>query len=86
MLVGREFTCDDGSGTFLLLVRVHGQFDEPGSEVFIHPIPKSWSVLGGTGAFEKLHGAGRGVGVPTAGGFTDTLTGRMHIERGEVRR
>lgn len=80
MLVGREFTCDDASGTFLLLVRVHGQFDEPGSDVFVHPIPKSWTVLAGTGAFEKLHGAGSGFGVATAGGFADTLTGRMHIE------
>lgn len=80
MLVGREFMCDDGSGTFLLLVRVHGQFDEPGSEVFVHPVPKSWSVLSGTGAFEKLHGAGTGFGVATADGFADTLAGRMHTE------
>jgi hypothetical protein len=79
MLIGREFTCEDGSGTFLLLVRVHGQFEQPGSEVFIHPIPKSWSVLNGTGAFEGLHGAGTGFGVPTEHGFFDTFTGRMHI-------
>lgn len=79
LLVHREFTCDDGTGTFLLLVRVHGQFDEPGSDVFVHPLPKSWSVLDGTGAFESLHGAGEGLGVSTDHGFSDTLTGKMHV-------
>lgn len=83
ILVGREFTCDDGSGTFLLLIRVHAQFEERGSPVFVHPIPKSWSVLAGTGAFENLHGAGDGFGEPTADGFFDTLTGRLQIQQPE---
>jgi hypothetical protein len=81
ILIGREFTCDDGSGTFLLLIRVHAEFEAPGSLVFVHPIPKTWSVLDGTGAFENLHGAGKGFGEPTAEGFFDTLTGRLQIQQ-----
>jgi hypothetical protein len=73
LLVGKQFTCDDGTGTFLLLLRVHIVF-QPFSDTF------TWSVLSGTGAYEKLHGSGTGFGVPTPTGVFDTFTGGMHID------
>ncbi len=77
MLVVREFTCDDGRGTFLLLVRVHPEFDAD-TGVFVHPIPKTWSVLSAAGTV-TLRGAGSGFGVPVDGGFVETLTGRVVV-------
>lgn len=73
ILVGKEFTCDDGSGTFLLLLQVRLQF-QPFSDVF------TWTVLDGTGAYENLRGSGDGFGVPTASGVFDTFTGVMHLD------
>jgi hypothetical protein len=73
ILVAKEFTCDDGSGSFLLLLRVKIAF-EPFSDTF------TWSVLGGTGAYENLHGSGSGFGTPTPDFLLDTFTGGMHID------
>src|SRR5712691_2334350 len=70
ILVIHGFTCDDGSGTFEVLLQVHLVFD-PFSDVF------TWNVLSGTGAYQKLHGTGTGFGVPTATGIFDTYTGAM---------
>jgi hypothetical protein len=84
LLVVRGFSCDDGSGTFLLLVRVHAELD-PDTGVYVHPIPKRWSVLGGTGAYAGLKGAGSGEGVVVEGGFAETLTGRVVINSGRAR-
>src|SRR5439155_9766685 len=48
ILVIHGFTCDDGSGTFQVLLQVHLVFD-PFSDVF------TWTVLSGTDAFANLH-------------------------------
>src|SRR5919108_1741484 len=74
LLAVKQFTCADGSGTFLLLLRVHLVF-EPTTTTNTF----TWSVLSGTGAYENLHGAGTGFGVFAPGGVLDTLTGRMHV-------
>jgi len=73
ILVVKQFTCADGSGTFSLLFRVHITF-EPFSDTF------TWTVVDGTGAYTRLHGSGSGFGTPTPNGATDTLTGGVHID------
>lgn len=73
ILVAKQFTCDDQSGSFVLLLRVHLQF-QPFSDVF------TWSVVEGTGAYDRLHGSGDGFGVPSAIGVFDTFTGAMHFD------
>jgi hypothetical protein len=78
------FTCDDESGTFTLLIQAQTRdlITDEGT----------WTVLSGTGAYEKLHGTGHLLGtcidedggpveVPgTNAGIIDNLTGRMHID------
>jgi hypothetical protein len=73
LLVLKRFTCADGSGSFDMLLRVHLVF-EPFSDV------ATWTVVGGTGRYERLHGTGTLVGTPTATGVVDTLTGRTHLD------
>jgi len=55
--VVKEFTCDDGSGTFIVKMQIQANFDT-GIETF------SWVVLGGTGDYESLRGSGPGSTVP----------------------
>lgn len=74
LLVVKEFTCDDGSGTFTMLLRVTLRFVPTFSDTF------TWSVISGTGAYENLHGTGEGFGVPTDTGVFDTYAGRMHFD------
>jgi len=59
LLVVKEFTCDDGTGTFAVKLQIQANFDT-GIESF------TWVVLGGTGAYESLHGSGIGSTVPNA--------------------
>ena len=73
ILVIHGFTCDDGSGTFQVLLQVHLVFD-PFSDDF------TWTVLSGTGAYATLHGTGSGFGVPTQTGIFDTYTGDVHFD------
>src|SRR6266571_3811912 len=40
----------------------------------------TWTVLSGTGAYEKLHGTGTGSGVPTDTGIVDSYTGAVHVD------
>jgi hypothetical protein len=68
LLVRKEFTCDDGSGTFLMMLKV--KLDERGFT--------NWNVIRGTGAYRHLAGTGKLVGVPFEGGITDYYTGKMH--------
>lgn len=49
----KSFTCDDGSGEFLVKLQV--RIDAKGDNF-------NWVIVGGTGAYEDLHGAGSGVG------------------------
>jgi hypothetical protein len=55
--VVKEFTCDDDSGTFVVKLQIHANFDT-GIESF------SWVVLGGSGDYASLRGSGRGSTVP----------------------
>jgi hypothetical protein len=71
--VRHEFTCADGSGSFVLQLTVRLNFED-GTTDF------RWSVLSGSGDYAKLHGTGTGTGAPIAGGIVDTYTGEMHID------
>jgi hypothetical protein len=53
ILVIKEFTCEDGSGTFLIKMQVHIDFAT--GETF------TWVVLSGTGEYGHLQGSGQGV-------------------------
>lgn len=59
ILVLKEFTCADGSGTFVIKMQVH--IDSATGETF------TWVVLGGTGDYGHLQGSGPGttVDLPT---------------------
>ena len=57
LLVVKEFTCDDGSGTFIVKLQIQANFDT-GIESF------TWVVLSGTGDYSGLHGSGKGSTVP----------------------
>jgi hypothetical protein len=52
----KRFSCDDGSGDFF--VRIQARIDFTKGTTF------NWIVLGGTGDYEDLHGAGSGIGLP----------------------
>ena len=69
--VNKSFVCDDGSGSFdmLLFVRlkmVNSQFTNN----------FRWMITNGTGAYEDLAGAGTGQGVTVDGQAVDLYTGR----------
>lgn len=53
----KEFTCDDGSGTFIVKMQIQANFDT-GIESF------TWVVLDGTDAYATLAGGGSGSTVP----------------------
>ena len=57
--VVKEFTCDDGTGTFVEKLQIQANFDT-GIETF------TWVVIGGTGDYGSLHGGGSGSTVPNA--------------------
>jgi hypothetical protein len=57
--VVKEFTCDNGTGSFIAKLQIQANFDT-GIESF------TWVVLGGTGAYGSLHGGGSGSTVPNA--------------------
>jgi hypothetical protein len=74
ILLLHEFTCDDGSGSFALLLRVNLDFTTFNTT-------GSWSVLEGTGDYTKLHGSGSIAGSPCGPDCVlDTYTGRVHID------
>ena len=68
----RHFTCDDGSGEFF--VNLQARID------FRKGVTFSWNVLSGTGEYEDLQGAGRGVGLDTCGPdcVFDVYDGGLH--------
>ena len=76
--VKKEFVCDDGSGSFFVKLQVHYDFTKtPEYNVF------NWTIMGGTDAYEHLHGSGSGMGlyfgpgVPTDG-VLDLYDGTAH--------
>jgi len=74
ILVGKHFLCEDGSGTFDLLLRVTLDFETADTY-------GTWSVVSGTGDYEKLHGGGTIAGdrLPD-GGIQDEYEGSVHID------
>ncbi len=72
ILLVKHFVCDDGSGTFDLLLRAKLDFatsDTVGT----------WTVIGGTGEYARLHGAGKLTGKGMGETVLDEYTGTMHI-------
>jgi len=67
------FVCDDGSGSFELKLNVAIRFG-PFTDTY------RWVVVGGTGAYENLHGTGSGTGTPTDDFLLDEYTGTMHTD------
>ena len=73
-----HYTCDDGSGTFILGADVF--FDEPGGVNY-----GVWNIVSGTGAYETLRGGGGSITAPTVGPtdsdtWSDDLVGRLTLE------
>ena len=69
--VNKTFVCDDGSGSFEMLIfvrlkMVNGQFTNN----------FRWMITNGTGAYEDLSGFGTGEGVTPDGQALDLYTGR----------
>lgn len=70
--VVKLFTCDDGSGTFLLKLQVRINFRGDNFQ---------WVVLGGDGNYSNLHGSGTGVGIPTSDtSVLDLYDGAVHLD------
>jgi hypothetical protein len=69
--IPKEFTCDDGSGTFVVDVAIH--IDRiTRSESF------TWRVLRGTGAYGRLQGAGSGTTLDSGPGqVVNTYAGSL---------
>jgi len=68
LMVRKEFTCDDGTGTFFVQLAIHANFDT-GIESFM------WVVQGGTGDHAKLRGSGSG---STVSDGSDPQTGNIN--------
>ncbi len=69
LTVGKDFACDDGSGTFSAKLQVR--------IVFAEGVTFRWVITGGTGDYEDLRGAGSGFVVPPD---TDVYQGGLHID------
>lgn len=67
----KEFTCDDGSGTFQVKLQVRIPFMQ---------MPTfNWVVVGGTDTYENLKGNGNGYGDhPITDGVWDVYEGKLH--------
>jgi hypothetical protein len=72
-----RYTCDDGSGTFILGADVF--FDVPGGVNY-----GVWNIVSGTGAYETLTGGGGSITGPTSSDtWSDDLVGRLILETDE---
>ena len=70
--VFKLFVCDDESGAALIKLQV--RIDHKGDNF-------NWNVVEGWGAYEDLHGTGRGIGIPTGPTTVfDIFSGGMHID------
>jgi len=71
----QHFSCDDASGTFT--IQFHPQVHPPD---FMDHGP--WSVLGGTGAYDRLHGSGNFTLIDFISKTTAvaTFTGEVHSD------
>ena len=66
----KTLTCDDGSGTFQILVNAGTAPNSSGTV-------GGFTVVGGTGAYTGLQGAGSLIGTFTEGGIIDVYTGYL---------
>jgi hypothetical protein len=66
----KTLTCDDGSGTFQILVNAAAAPSSPGTL-------GGFAVVGGTGDYAGLRGAGSLVGTGKDGGIVDVYTGTL---------
>ena len=66
----KTLTCTDGSGTFQIKVEAANTRKAPGTV-------GGFAVVGGTGAYASLSGAGSLVGTGFDGGVDDLYTGRL---------
>ncbi len=70
--VGKLFTCEDGSGSFLVKLQVRLNFRGDNFQ---------WVVLGGDGAYSNLRGTGTGVGIEPGENFVhDLYFGQLHTD------
>lgn len=74
----KHFTCDDGSGEFFVNLQARIFFD-------FTPVKFQWNVVGGTGDYVDLHGAGNGQGFGgepcrTFDCVLDVYDGGLHID------
>ena len=67
LLVIKQFTCDDGSGSFIVKLQVRTTSTT------------NWVVLSGTDAYSRLHGVGQLYAEPWANGVIDYYSGQLHI-------
>lgn len=66
----KTLTCDDGSGSFMIRVDAATAPTSPGTI-------GGFAVVGGTGDYSGLHGAGALVGTNRPSGILDVYTGRL---------
>jgi len=66
----KEFTCTDGSGSFVVKLQV--RLDKRGDNF-------SWTVLSGTDRYASLRGAGSGFGIGFEGGVEDYYAGQVRL-------
>ncbi len=69
LTVGKEFSCDDDSGTFSAKLQVRINFADG--------VAFKWVITGGTGDYADLRGAGSGF---VAAPDTDIYQGGLHID------
>jgi hypothetical protein len=66
----KTLTCDDGSGSFMIRVDAATARTSPGTI-------GGFAVVGGSGDYSGLHGAGSLVGTGNPDGILDVYTGRL---------
>jgi hypothetical protein len=66
----KTLTCDDGSGSFMIRVDAATAPRSPGTI-------GGFAVIGGTGDYSGLHGAGSLIGTNQPSGILDVYTGRL---------
>jgi hypothetical protein len=69
--VVKLFICDDGSGEFYVKLQV--RIDAKDTSF-------NWNIIEGTGAYERLHGTGSGIGIYFPEGVLDLYEGQLHID------
>jgi hypothetical protein len=66
----KTLVCDDGSGSFTIVVNAATVFGSPGDQ-------GGWAVLSGTGQYATLSGGGKLVGTYVPDGIIDVYSGSL---------